>query len=189
MRPLDEEMLVSADAGIMTFLEEAEHKSYRLVLRKDHIDGIVTIADLQRLPVRALLFLLVAHVELLLAENIRRLADADSTWLATLSPARRDSIERTWQALNKGNMAIDRLSASQFSDKKEALLRLLELPDLSRKQAHQQLEQIEKMRNEVVHTVEYAHDRTSAHKTIQVARLTREWIERLGHYVIDSSSA
>ena len=179
MHRLDEEILVSADTAILTFLEHADQRPCRLVLHKDHIDGIVTIADLQKLPVRALLFLLVAHVELLLAENIRRAVSSDADWLSALCPKRRESVEAGWQELKKANMAIDRLSASQFCDKREALVQLVQLPDLRTSQARNQLMEIEKMRNEVVHAVEYAHDRASAHKTIRRSCLARTWIDRL----------
>jgi len=173
MHRLDEEILVSGDTAILTFLEHADERPCRLVLQKDHIDGIVTIADLQKLPVRALLFLLVSHVELLLAENIRRVVNSNVEWLSALCPKRRESVEAAWQELKRANMEINRLSASQFCDKREALVQFVHLPDLSPNQARQQLMKIEKMRNEVVHAVEYAHDRASAYKTIRRACLAR----------------
>jgi hypothetical protein len=174
MRSLDEEVLLSSDTGILTFLDNVDRHPYRLVLRRDHIDGIVTIADLQKLPVRTLLFLLVAHVELLLAKTIRQMVGSDEDWLSTLDPQRRDYyVEVSWQSLSKANMAVDRLTATQFADKKEALVQLVTFRDLSRNQARQQLTKVQNMRDYLVHAVEYAHDRASALKAARLARQCR----------------
>jgi hypothetical protein len=138
---------------------------------EDHIDGIVTIADLQKLPVRTLLFLLVAHVELLLAKTIRQMVGSDEDWLSTLDPQRRDYVEASCQSLSKANMAVDRLTATQFADKKEALVQLVTFRDLSRNQARQQLTKVQNMRDYLVH--EYADDRASALKAARLARQCR----------------
>lgn len=64
MLPLDERRLISADVGILTFIEQAdEQHACRLVVRGTRIDGIVTLSDLQKLPVRPALFLFITHLE------------------------------------------------------------------------------------------------------------------------------
>ncbi len=47
MEPLYEHNLISADAGIIDFLSEADRQPYRLVVKGTVIAGIVTLADLQ----------------------------------------------------------------------------------------------------------------------------------------------
>ena len=56
MEALSEENIVSSGASVLTFIETADYHPCRLVLRKTAIDGIITISDLQRLPVRPVLF-------------------------------------------------------------------------------------------------------------------------------------
>src|SRR5271168_1606587 len=71
MMPLDERCLISSDVGILTFIEQADERPSRLVVRGTRIDGIVTLSDLQKLPVRPALFLFITHLELLMTETIR----------------------------------------------------------------------------------------------------------------------
>jgi hypothetical protein len=56
---------------VLRYIEEAEMSPCRLVLRHTQIAGIVTILDLQKLAVRPALFVLVTHLELLMAASIR----------------------------------------------------------------------------------------------------------------------
>jgi hypothetical protein len=77
MEALSEENIVSSGASVLTFIETADYHPCRLVLRKTAIDGIITISDLQRLPVRPVLFILITHLELLMESKIRRLFSED----------------------------------------------------------------------------------------------------------------
>ena len=56
--PLAEEHLVGADASILDFVVQADRRPCRLVVSGSQIVGLVTLSDLQRLPVRAALFAL-----------------------------------------------------------------------------------------------------------------------------------
>ena len=55
MRPLSEENLIGADASILAFVRDADFRKCRLVVSGSQISGLVTLSDLQRLPVRAAL--------------------------------------------------------------------------------------------------------------------------------------
>jgi hypothetical protein len=55
---------------VLAYLEEADRHPCRLVMRGTRIAGIITILDIQQLPVRPALFLLVTHLELLMAAVI-----------------------------------------------------------------------------------------------------------------------
>lgn len=71
MEPLSEENLIGADAGILTFVRDADVRPCRLIVAGTEIVGLVSLSDLQRLPVRPVLFMLITHLELLMAEVIR----------------------------------------------------------------------------------------------------------------------
>lgn len=55
--PLAEEYLIGADASILDFVVQADSRPCRLVVSGAQIVGLVTLSDLQRLPVRAALLL------------------------------------------------------------------------------------------------------------------------------------
>jgi hypothetical protein len=71
MRPLSEENLIGADASIIAFVRNADHQRCRLVISGPEISGLVSLSDLQRLPVRAALFAMVTQLEMIMASCIR----------------------------------------------------------------------------------------------------------------------
>jgi CBS domain-containing protein len=79
---LDQSILIASDSGLLRYIEEAETSPCRLVLRHTQIAGIVTISDLQKLAVRPALFVLVTHLELLMAASIRPLPKSTGQRLA-----------------------------------------------------------------------------------------------------------
>lgn len=126
MEPLHGGMLISADSGILSYIERADEHEYtcRLVLYGNRLEGIVTLSDLQKLAVRPALFLLVTHVELLMARWIRGSGVPDEEILSRLPAERKVKAEREWNRLRKNNLAVDRLTATQFKDKAHLLLEL-----------------------------------------------------------------
>lgn len=179
MQPLDESILISAEAGLLTFISHADRHPCRLVIKGSRIAGIVTISDLQKLAVRPVLFVLVTHVELLLLEVLRRRFRGTDDWVSALNPERCGKVENKWRKLRNGNMAIDRLSATEFGDKVDVLLRVFALDDIQQGQARRELVMIEELRNSVAHAGDYALTPTNALKTVETVRLAKEWVERL----------
>lgn len=177
MTPLHGNLLISSEAGILSYIEHAGRLPCRLVLSQNGVDGIVTLSDLQKLPARPALFLLITHLELLMTEWIRR-SGSEQTWLNCLSPGRREKVEHKWNELQANNLAIDRLSAAEFADKRQALLKLKELAQ-SKARAEQELKDIEKLRNSVAHAGDYALTRDNARNTVQTVRDTQRWIADL----------
>jgi len=178
MMPLDERCLISSDVGILTFIEQADERPSRLVVRGTRIDGIVTLSDLQKLPVRPALFLFITHLELLMTETIRLRFQGSDRWLEALTPNRQKKIRAKWQQLNAENLAIDLITASDFCDKREVLLRLGNLPD-SRRKSEKQLRAIEKLRNSLAHSGDLALFQENALNTVEVSKMARKWIDHL----------
>lgn len=178
MQVLDESILISADAGLLTFISQADQQPSRLVIKGTRITGIVTISDLQKLPVRPVLFTLVTHVELLLSEVLRVRFGAGDGWLDALAGDRRSKIDGKWRKLHHSNMAVDRLVAAEFGDKSDALMRSMELP-LPKNQARKELYAIEELRNSVTHAGDYALTPATALRTVEAVQLAQIWIERL----------
>jgi CBS domain-containing protein len=64
---LTEANLIGADAGIITFVKNADQHGCRLVVAGAEISGLVTLSDLQKLPVQAALFGMITHLEIVMA--------------------------------------------------------------------------------------------------------------------------
>ncbi len=178
MQRLDETNLISADDGILSFIEAAHRSPGRLVLDRKRITGIITISDLQKLPARPLLFLLVTHVELLMAEVIRATGKSDYEFMSCLSDCRQRRVEDKFVELQAANLAIDKLTATDFCDKREILRRIRSWP-FSRNAIEKEFGEVEWLRNSLAHAGEYAGTRTNANRTLQAVRHCETWINRL----------
>ncbi len=178
MMPLDERHLISGDVGILTFIEQAEEQPCWLVFRGTKIDGIVTLSDLQKLPIRPALFLLITHLELLMGEVLRRRFQKSDEWMETLSSGRKTKVREKWDQLNEENLAIDLISASDFCDKRTALL-ASGSPMISRNGDTKELKAIEKLRDSLAHSSDFALTQSNAFNTVSVVKSARRWVNHL----------
>jgi hypothetical protein len=92
MQRLSDENLIGADASILTFVRDADRQRCRLMVAGHEISGLVSLADLQRLPVRAALFGLITYLEIVMARAIRKEFDSTEGWLERITNGRRRKI-------------------------------------------------------------------------------------------------
>lgn len=177
MQSLDESMLIPANASLLSFVEYADKIPYRLVTNGQQIIGIVTLSDLQKFAVRPVLFSLITAVELLLAEWVRQKYPDEKDWLATLSEGRSKLIEQRWLEWSPGNMAMDKLSVSEFCDKRELALDLGAFSNKSA--ARKKLKYVEWLRHAVMHSGDYALSPENAQLIACTVRFARELIQML----------
>jgi hypothetical protein len=153
--PLLADMFMSAEAPLMAFVETADHQPFRLLVEEGRVVGLVTLSDLQRLPVYSLLFSLLIAVEALLMDWIRKACAAEpDAWTKHLHPRRRGAVEADWRRAAEANLGIDRLSCASFGDEIAAAHALgLFAADPGR---HAQLKELHELRNRVYHAMEFA---------------------------------
>jgi CBS domain-containing protein len=175
MAPLNERFLLSADAPLMSFLERADDRPFCLVLDGENLSGIVTISDLQKLPVRPALFLLVTHLEILLAEWIRRESPDEERWLALLKKGQRAKIKNSWEDLRDKNLVIDMVSATSFTHKMDAASALGAFAD--KNSAPADLLEIRELRDSMAHAWDYGTFPEQAQKVPKRIRLAKEYIQ------------
>ncbi|OYQ67999.1 hypothetical protein B9G53_00270 [Pseudanabaena sp. SR411] len=179
MDRLDQSILISSHASILSFIEEADKHPCRLVLDGTEIKGIVTISDLQKLEVRPVLFSLITYLELLMSEFIRKDFPFED-WINKLSQRRKELVNEKWEYLNHNNMAIDRLSATDFCDKRDILMSSkLFNNNLStdKNEAKDIFKKIEKLRNSVAHAGDYAITEDKAKEVSQTVRDMQDFIK------------
>lgn len=179
MRPLHQTLLISSNSGILSFVEEAHEHPFRLVLKGSSICGVVTLSDLQKLAVRPVLFYRITHLELLLAEWLRR-HEPNDAWIQRLTPEQKKKISHEWTKKSRENLAIDKLSCTDLSHKIDAILKCNTQSRIFADDniAHR-LEQVRILRNALCHASDYALTRANAVDTAQAARTAREIIEEL----------
>lgn len=117
MEPLSEKHLLGADASILDFVQRADTQPFALVLAGREVTGLGSISDLQRLPVRAALFAMVTHLEMVMADTIRRkLPDAEK-WMPLLSPHERKSVLEQIKRAKQRDSFIDPVLYTTFMHK------------------------------------------------------------------------
>jgi hypothetical protein len=174
--PIGPTDLISAETSLLHFVWTANQQPRRLVLEGTEIRGIVTLSDIQKLPVRMALFSLFIHFELLLTEHLRqKVGNKDP--LSFLSEVRANIVRGKWQQFIASNMDQDIFSAMDLCDKRE-VAQAMKVLRRSNNSIKSEIWDIERyLRNPIAHGAEYAENREAAGRTIAAAIATKEWID------------
>lgn len=167
--PLSEEFLIGADTSILAFVKDADSKSCRLVVSGPRIVGLVSLSDLQKLPVRAALFALITGFEITMAEAIKENHATEQEWMALLSDGRQSKIDKEIKASRHDDGYVDSLLFTQFSDKADIIVKSFQLSE-SRTKLRDQLKEIKELRDDLAHANEYASTPQHAGKVCAVVR-------------------
>ena len=179
MQPLSSANLMAIDAPLLQFVLSADTNPCRLILDEADIRGLVTLSDIQRLPVRTALFGLFIHLELLLTDLLRRTIGPTRSPFEFLSKKRAAEARERWETFKANSLDHDPYSALMFGDKK-TIARQLKIGGLSSRQIDRELNSIEtKVRNPIAHGADYALSEAAALETVRGARLMKTWIGRL----------
>lgn len=146
--------LIAISTPLMQLLPLMQHTPRLFVLEGNRVSGIVTYGDLQKAPVRMLLFGLVTLLEMNLLRLIRRYY-AQNTWQSTLKADRVQTAQRLWQESRDRNEATDLLDYLQFCDKRDLVLHhpelFRQLGLKSKRGGDRLLKQAEQLRNRLAH--------------------------------------
>lgn len=172
-KPLVSDMFMSADAPLLAFVETADAQRFRLLVAEGDVVGMVTLSDLQRLPVYSLLFSLLIAVEVLLTECIRKACRGQAdAWTQHLRCDERKKIERYWDKAVADNLAIDRLSCASFSHKLAAGRGLGLFA--AEPEREEELSSLKQLRDRVCHAIEVAPTPEHALQIPSMARKAQE---------------
>ncbi|WP_029314497.1 CBS domain-containing protein [Acidiphilium angustum] len=176
MQPLSSANLIAIDAPLLQFVLSADTAPCRLILDDTEIRGLVTLSDIQRLPVRTALFSLFIHLELVLTVVLRREIGPDRSPFEFLSSNRAENARNRWESSQFNSMDHDPYSALQFGDKK-TIAKKLKLCGLSGTRIDRDLNSIEKiLRNPIAHGANYALTMPAALELVRATRLVKSWI-------------
>ena len=178
VRPLSEEILIGADAGILAFVRDADRQPFRFVVSGPEISGLVSLSDLQRLPVRAALFAMVTHLEIVMTYFIRSEFGATDRWLPRLSEERQTGVCRRVAESKKGDAFVESLLLTQFADK-VTIIRKSPHFAFAKNEFKNDLKRVQSLRDALAHANNYAATRNDARAVCETTRLIDKWIERL----------
>ena len=186
-RPLSEEYLIGADASILDFIKETDDDHpCRLVVSGTRIVGLVTLSDLQKLPVRATLFALITGLEISMSEAIRKEFPTGEGWLARLTDGRQRKIEKESENSKQAGGFVDKLLFTQFSDKAKILTKSSCFSH-SKSELRRRLEAIRCLRDKLAHANDYAATPEEAHKVCALVRSLLELREEIWTTILNIS--
>jgi hypothetical protein len=145
-RPLDDSLLVSADAPLWDFIHTVHEQPYRLVVEKTKIAGIVTWSDLLKVPVFVLAFSLLAELELAMNHRILKQYKDDS-WVRLLDTKAQDKIDYRRGKLEGENLTLPTIELADLWHKATVLRGILG----AGRNFEAELDKVVKLRNDVDH--------------------------------------
>lgn len=167
--PLAEEYLIGADASILAFIIDADEKPCRLVVSGANIVGLVSLSDLQKLPVRAALFALITGFEISMFEAIKKSFPRNEDWKQFLKSDRRDKIVKEIDKSHEADGFIDELLFTQFCDKRDIILNGFQLSKI-KSVIERQLRRVQVLRDKLAHANDYASSPEQARNVCAVVR-------------------
>ena len=167
--PLSEGDLIGADASILDFVTHADERPCRLVISGANVVGLVSISDLQKLPVRAVLFALITGLEISMFEAIKKELPDDYDWNLLLSKGRQRKIEEEIRRSRQEDNLVDELLFTQFCDKSEILVNGFQILD-SKSMFRKRMEKIQALRDSLAHANEYAASASDARNVCVIVR-------------------
>jgi hypothetical protein len=125
------------------------------VLSRNSVEGIITRADLQKPPVRILLFGLISLLEMHLTYLVRKFYP-NKSWIKKLKDTRIKKAKAMLKERKKRNEEIDLTDCLQFSDKRQLVLEEKNITNIlgftSKKSGYRILRSIEKLRDKLAHS-------------------------------------
>jgi hypothetical protein len=175
MNRLDGGMLVSAEEPLPRFLPTLAESPYRLVVRGTKIEGIVTLSDIAKLPVRLLAFTAVAHLEAVITKAIRSdCPNDDKKWLSLMGE-QRTGIEKRLEERRRQNIHL--LSPIEVAFLSEKITVISRLRRLTRLENDRKL--ITDFRNSLAHDGDFVMECKGISGLLDRLRLVEDWIDKL----------
>jgi hypothetical protein len=166
---LSEDIVIGADASIVEFVRHADQTPTKLVVLGDKFGGLVSLSDLQKLPVRAALFTMITSLEIALAKAIESAMPEPSSWMAKLTDNRRAILEGEIKKAVISDAFVDAIFFTQFSDKADIFIKA-KLLSHSRKKLVKIFKSIRNLRDAVAHGNTYAETPEKARRVCETVR-------------------
>lgn len=170
IKPLNEEFLIGADSSIYDFLLDADTRRFRFVISQSGVVGLVSLSDMQKLPVRATLFSLVTALEIQMLEVIGSRLPQSDDWLQLISQERRKNVNDMISRAKLSDGIVNELLFTQFCDKRVIIQKSLLAQHPQRKIFERKMKKIEILRNALAHANMYAE---TTEQAVEVCKTIR----------------
>lgn len=179
-KKFDSEDLLSDSTSLLTLLEVLREKNRLFVLENNSVEKIVTIADLQKQPMRMLIFSFISLLEMQLTSVIKE-TFPNNAWTELLPENRLEEADNLYKDRLSKNEALSLLDSTQLCDKgtiikKSETLRK-SLGFQSNKKCYRFFKKLEKLRNNTAHSQENIYD--DNHELIEMILKIKNMLESI----------
>lgn len=183
--PFSEDMVIGADASIFDFVKTADDRPTRLVVSGHQVAGLISLSDLQQLPVRAALFTLMTSLEIVMARRIEaEWAGGSERWMGLISEDRQRPLRKAIARAKDGDGYVNDIVFTQLCDKATIVLKGKLLTG-SRRQLEAKFKCIEALRNDIAHANYYAETPKAACQVCATVRTIFEMKTELLRDIFD----
>lgn len=162
-----ERLVIGSDASIYDFIRTAGERPIRLVVSGGEVSGLVSLSDLQQLPVRAALFTLVTSLEIVMAARINHHWKTPDCWLNELSEGRQDKVKEAVESAKDNDSFVSEIAFTQLADKATLVCKGGFL-SASKRKAIDCFKKIQQLRDDLAHANNYAASPEQARKICKV---------------------
>lgn len=152
--PIDTALLIQDSEPLVQAILTLRTTPYLFVESLGQVNGIITLGDIQKAPVRMWLFGLISLTEMQLLRVIRETYPQEQ-WQQYLSASRLDIAQAMLERRQASNAEIDLADCLQFCDKRDIMLKSDRLHQLlhpsSKNQGEKLLKELEALRNNLAH--------------------------------------
>ena len=169
--PFSEELVIGANASIVDFVTNADQRPTRLVVSGVRVAGLVSLSDLQQLPVRAALFTLITCLEMAMAKRIEKEWHRDNPtgWIELLSNERQADISKAIRRAKQKDGFVSEIVFTHFWDKATIICKKGLVPG-SASQLECNFDAIRNLRNGIAHANYYAETPKAARNVCAVVK-------------------
>lgn len=153
--PINEKLIIGGNSSINEFIKNVIDEPFKLVISKNEISGLVTMSDMQKIPVRVSVFSLIIELEIMMSELIIRLYPNEESWMNLLTTSRRQKLNEEEQTVKKSDNFVSKIIFTQFCDKAK-IIEKSKIFSFTQKQLKKKFEDIRKLRDLVAHSSEFA---------------------------------
>lgn len=155
------EDLVSESTSLIEVLHILKEKHPVFILEKNRVRKLITVADLQKQPIRMLVFGLISLLEMELVTLIND-SYAEEQWKSCLSEGRMNKVIQIFETRREKNEGLGLIDCLQLSDKGTIIKKtpplLEQLGFTSKTDVAQFFRLIEELRNNTAHSQEYVYE-------------------------------
>lgn len=157
MKQFQPSELISETTPLIDLFPILKDRNRVFVLSKNKIDRIVNRSDLQKAPVRMLIFGFISILEMHLLQIIKQIYP-DGSWESILHKNRITAAQKIYELRKNNNEALDLVDCIQLSDKRDLLIKNMDiLKTIGFKEeisAKEFLIEVELLRNKLAHAQE-----------------------------------